>query len=80
MHNLMLLCHRAFRRAYLFPRLARWGRLELEDVISETTNEIGWGALLCFEKVHGVTMRDRWMVRTMARGAKVGRKRERLWG
>jgi hypothetical protein len=41
--------------AHLLPRLAGWGRLEFEDVVSETTNEVGWGALPCLKKVHGVT-------------------------
>jgi hypothetical protein len=47
--------------AHLFPRLTRWGRLEFEDVVSETTNEIGWGALLCLEKIHGVTAEGGYM-------------------
>jgi hypothetical protein len=46
---------------YLLPRLAWWGRLEFEDVVSETTNKIGWGALPCLEKVHGVTVEGGYM-------------------
>jgi hypothetical protein len=30
------------------------GRFELEDIISQATYEVGWRALLCFEKVHEI--------------------------
>lgn len=40
---------------HLFPRLTGRGRLEFEDVVSQAAYEIGRRALLCLEKVHGVT-------------------------
>jgi hypothetical protein len=65
--------------AHLFPRLTWRGRLEFEDVVSQATSEIGWGARLCLEKIHGVTTGE-GEVRTMAQDTRMRRMREQLRG
>jgi hypothetical protein len=63
--------------AHLFPRLTWRGRFESEDVVSQATSEIGRGARLCLEKIHGVTTGGGGM-RTMAQDTRVRRMKEQL--